>query len=66
MTCRFKEYIPVVHEYSFVHRNAVVTGNVLIGKNCHIGSGAALRGDAQPPRSCVFTDRKELKFQSPD
>lgn len=45
MICRFKEYIPVVHETSFVHPNAVVTGNVIIGKHCYIGPGAALRGD---------------------
>lgn len=45
MICRFKEYIPVVHETAFVHPNAVVTGNVIIGKHCYIGPGAALRGD---------------------
>lgn len=45
MICQFKEYIPVVHETSFVHPNAVVTGNVVIGKHCYIGPGAALRGD---------------------
>lgn len=45
MICQFKEYIPVVHETSFVHPNAVVTGNVIIGKHCYIGPGAALRGD---------------------
>ncbi len=45
MICRFKEYIPVIHETSFVHPNAVVTGNVIIGRHCYIGPGAALRGD---------------------
>jgi phenylacetic acid degradation protein len=45
MICQFKEYIPVIHESSFVHLQAVVTGNVMIGKNCYIGPGAALRGD---------------------
>lgn len=41
----FKDFIPVVHESSFVHPLAAVTGNVIIGKNCYIGPGAALRGD---------------------
>lgn len=36
---------PVVHPSSFVHPQAVVTGQVIIGKNCYIGPGAALRGD---------------------
>lgn len=36
---------PVVHASSFVHPQAVVTGNVTIGKDCYIGPGAALRGD---------------------
>ncbi|HEX6170022.1 MAG TPA: transferase hexapeptide repeat family protein, partial [Chitinophagaceae bacterium] len=39
------QFIPVVHESSFVHPLAAVTGNVIIGKNCYIGPGAALRGD---------------------
>jgi phenylacetic acid degradation protein/carnitine operon protein CaiE len=41
----FKGFIPVVHPTSFVHPLAVVTGNVIIGKHCYIGPGAALRGD---------------------
>ena len=41
----FKEFIPVVNESSFVHTQAVVTGNVIIGKNVYIGPGAMLRGD---------------------
>ena len=41
----FKEFVPVVHKSSFVHPKAVVTGNVIIGKHCYIGPGAALRGD---------------------
>lgn len=41
----FNGYKPVVHESSFVHPNATVTGNVVIGKNVYIGPGAALRGD---------------------
>ncbi len=41
----FKGHIPVVHESSFVHPLAAVTGNVIIGKHCYIGPGAAIRGD---------------------
>ncbi len=36
---------PVVHESAFIHPNATVTGNVIIGKDVYIGPGAALRGD---------------------
>lgn len=45
MIYKFKGFIPVVHETSFVHPQAAVTGNVIIGKDCYIGPGAALRGD---------------------
>ena len=45
MIYSFKNFIPVVHESSFVHPLSAITGNVIIGKNCYIGPGAALRGD---------------------
>ncbi|MFN8264904.1 MAG: transferase hexapeptide repeat family protein [Chitinophagaceae bacterium] len=45
MIYSFKDFIPVVDESSFVHPLAAVTGDVIIGKNCYIGPGAALRGD---------------------
>ena len=45
MIYQFKEFIPVVHESAFVHPQAAVTGNVIIGKNVYIGPGAAIRGD---------------------
>ena len=45
MIYTFKDFIPVIHESSFVHPLAAVTGNVIIGKNCYVGPGAALRGD---------------------
>ncbi|RCT56057.1 transferase hexapeptide repeat family protein [Winogradskyella sp. KYW1333] len=45
MIYSFQGYIPVVHKSSFVHPLAAVTGNVIIGKNCYIGPGAAIRGD---------------------
>lgn len=41
----FNGFIPVVHESSFIHPKASVTGNVIIGKNVYIGPGAAIRGD---------------------
>jgi phenylacetic acid degradation protein len=45
MIYKFNNYIPVIHESSFIHPQAAVTGNVIIGKNCYIGPSAALRGD---------------------
>lgn len=45
MVYSFNGYTPVIHESSFVHPQASVTGNVIIGKNVYIGPGAALRGD---------------------
>ncbi|MEP7317595.1 MAG: transferase hexapeptide repeat family protein [Panacibacter sp.] len=45
MIYRYKDFIPVVHESSFVHPQAAVTGNVVIGSNVYIGPGAAIRGD---------------------
>jgi len=41
----FNGYKPVIHESSFVHPNAAVTGNVIIGKDVYVGPGAAIRGD---------------------
>ncbi|CAN5128956.1 phenylacetic acid degradation protein PaaY [soil metagenome] len=45
MIYEFNGYTPVVHPSSFVHPQAAVTGNVIIGKNVYIGPGAAIRGD---------------------
>lgn len=45
MIYQFKGYKPVIAESSFIHPQAAITGNVIIGKNCYIGPGAALRGD---------------------
>jgi phenylacetic acid degradation protein len=45
MIYSFQGYIPVVHESSFIHPQAAVTGNVIIGKNVYVGPGAAIRGD---------------------
>lgn len=45
MVYQFNGYKPVIHKSSFIHPQAAVIGNVIIGKNCYIGPGAALRGD---------------------
>ncbi|MGN6401343.1 MAG: transferase hexapeptide repeat family protein [Flavisolibacter sp.] len=45
MFYEFNGIKPVVHESSFVHPQAAVTGHVVIGKNVYIGPGCALRGD---------------------
>lgn len=42
---QFNGIKPVVHPSSFVHPQAAVTGNVVIGKDVYIGPGCALRGD---------------------
>lgn len=45
MIYEFNGYKPIINETSFVHPQACVTGNVIIGKDCYIGPGAAIRGD---------------------
>lgn len=45
MVYQFNNYTPVIHPSSFIHPQAAVTGNVIIGKDCYIGPGAAIRGD---------------------
>ena len=45
MIFEFEGYKPVVDESAFVHPLAVITGNVIIGKDVYIGPGAAIRGD---------------------
>lgn len=45
MIYKFRQYIPVIHPSAFVHPQAAVTGNVIIGKDVYIGPGAAIRGD---------------------
>lgn len=41
----FNGFKPVIAESSFIHPNATVTGNVIIGENVYVGPGAAIRGD---------------------
>jgi carbonic anhydrase/acetyltransferase-like protein (isoleucine patch superfamily) len=45
MFYEFNGIKPVVHASAFVHPQAAVTGNVIIGKDVYIGPGCALRGD---------------------
>ena len=45
MIYSFKDFVPVIHDSSFIHPQACVTGNVIIGKNVYVGPGAAIRGD---------------------
>ncbi len=45
MIYAYKGFTPVVHPSSFVHPQACVTGNVVIGKDVYVGPGAAIRGD---------------------
>ena len=45
MIYSFKDFIPVINESSFIHPQACITGNVIIGKNVYVGPGAAIRGD---------------------
>lgn len=41
----FNGYKPVIDSTAFIHPNATVTGNVIIGADVYIGPGAAIRGD---------------------
>jgi len=45
MIYEFNGYRPVVHSTAFIHPQAAVTGNVIIGKNVYVGPFCALRGD---------------------
>jgi carbonic anhydrase/acetyltransferase-like protein (isoleucine patch superfamily) len=41
----FKGFTPVVHPTAYVHQQACIVGNVVIGKDVYVGPGAAIRGD---------------------
>lgn len=45
MIYSFKGIKPVIHESAFIHPQAAVTGDVIIGKDVYVGPGAAIRGD---------------------
>jgi len=41
----FNGFRPVIASSSYIHPNATVTGNVIIGEDVYVGPGAAIRGD---------------------
>ena len=45
MIYEFNGYKPVIDPSSFVHTEATIIGNVIIGKKVYIGPGASIRGD---------------------
>ena len=45
MIYEFGGFIPVIHDSAWIHPQATVTGNVIIGQDVYVGPGAALRGD---------------------
>lgn len=45
MICKVKGYTPVIGKSVFVHKSAVVTGNVVLEENVSIWPCASLRGD---------------------
>lgn len=45
MIYSFNGFIPVIQPSSFIHPQATVIGNVIIGNNVYVGAGAVLRGD---------------------
>ena len=45
MIYKFNGYTPVIDPSSFIHKEATIIGNVIIGKNVYIGPGASIRGD---------------------
>ena len=45
MVYEFQGFRPIIHPSSFIHPQAAITGNVLIGKDVYVGPGAAIRGD---------------------
>lgn len=45
MIYEFNGYKPAIDPSSFVHKEATIIGNVIIGKKVYIGPGASIRGD---------------------
>ena len=45
MFYQFNGFTPVVHPSSFVHPQASIIGNVIIGKDVYVGPSAVIRGD---------------------
>jgi phenylacetic acid degradation protein len=45
MIYAFKGFKPVIHTSAFIHPQATVIGNVIIGKNVFVGASAVIRAD---------------------
>ena len=45
MIYEFNGYKPVIDPSSFIHKEATIIGNVIIGKDVYVGPGASIRGD---------------------
>lgn len=45
MIYEFNGIKPIIDSSAFIHPQAAVTGNVVIGKDVYVGPGAAIRGD---------------------
>ncbi len=41
----YNGFIPVIHRSAFIHPQATVIGNVIIGKDVYVGPSAVIRGD---------------------
>ncbi|MEC9022029.1 MAG: hypothetical protein VX597_00310 [Pseudomonadota bacterium] len=39
------DIVPAIDPGAFVHSDAVITGDVVIEKNCYLGPNVSLRGD---------------------
>ena len=38
--------VPVIDPSSFVHPDAILIGDAIVGPNCYVGPGAVMRGDS--------------------
>ena len=45
MIYEFNGYKPVIDPSSYIHKEATIIGNVIIGKDVYVGPGASVRGD---------------------
>ena len=45
MIYEFNGYRPVIDPSSYIHKEATIIGNVIIGKDVYVGPGASIRGD---------------------
>ena len=45
MIYEFNGYKPVIDHSSYIHKEATIIGNVIIGKDVYVGPGASIRGD---------------------